>query len=103
VAYPDWVYYPSRTRAPAWVDALIAVVGEMEEEIGSVTVEGLTSDIVLAKLRPGLELLDYRVEAGKHKQQSRRARPRAIAYEVDAVHDSGRLQLPFQGLLLFGY
>jgi hypothetical protein len=54
----------------------------------------LTSDKVLAFLRPGLEGLGYRVETGKAAAQKIRlpvlfgdeGRER-VAYEVDAVHD----------------
>jgi hypothetical protein len=92
--YPDWVYYPSRSRAPAWVDSFINVVVEAESDIRSTTVDGLTSDVVLAKLRPGLQRLGYRVETDKGKVEKihlpvlfgERGRER-VAYEVDAVHD----------------
>jgi hypothetical protein len=26
--YPEWFYYPSRTRPPAWVHELLEVVGQ---------------------------------------------------------------------------
>jgi hypothetical protein len=65
-----------------------------ESEIRSDLVDGLTSDAVLAKLRPGLVALGYEVEAGKKAEQKIR-RPvlfgeqgiERVAYEVDAVHD----------------
>lgn len=60
------------------------------------TVDGLTSDKVLAHLRPGLLKLGYEVEGGKHRADKIR-RPvlfgdqghERVAYEVevDAVHD----------------
>ena len=69
----------------------------VEAAAGSITsgsVSGLTSDKVLAVLRPGLEGLGYRVETGKSKGdritlpvlfgEQGRAR---VRYDVDAVHD----------------
>ena len=62
--------------------------------IESLTVDGLTSDTVLAFLHPGLVGLGYEVEAGKATAQKIR-RPvlfgdggqERVAYEVDGVHD----------------
>ena len=62
--------------------------------IDSATVDGLTSDKVLAHLRPGLLKLGYEVEGGKHRAEKIR-RPvlfgdqgrERVAYEVDAVQD----------------
>lgn len=64
---------------------------------GSITsgsVSGLTSDKVLAVLRPGLEGLGYRVESGKTRED-RITLPvlfgdqghARVRYDVDAVHD----------------
>jgi len=91
--YPDWVYYPVRSRPPAWVLEFTEVVRQADDSIASQHVDGLTSNLVLAQLRPGLENLGYRVEAGKTKAQKihlpvlfgERGRER-VAYEVDAVH-----------------
>jgi hypothetical protein len=52
------VHYPSRTRQPQWVHEDIAVVAEAKAAIDSLTVSGLTSDRVVASLRPVLTLLD---------------------------------------------
>lgn len=92
--YPLWTYYPSRERPPEWVDKFVHVVGEISEQVDSRKISGQTSDGVLAKLRPGLEALGYRVEKGKHKDERIRlpvlfgeqgvAR---VSYEVDAVDD----------------
>jgi len=92
--YPEWVYYPVRTRPPTWVGEFISVVRSAQPTIGSISVNGLTSDRVLSRLRPGLEALGYRVEAGKLKNQrihlpvlfDDQGRER-VAWEVDAVHD----------------
>ena len=94
MAYPDWFYYPDRERPPEWVEPFIAVVAASATSITSGSVAGLTSDKVLAVLRPALEALGYRVEAGKTKGEritlpvlfgdQGRAR---VRYDVDAVHD----------------
>jgi hypothetical protein len=92
--YPEWFYFPARERPPEWVDAFLGVVGAAQPAIDSTTVDELTSDKVLALLRPGLVGLGYEVEAGKTAAQKIR-RPvlfgdrgiERVAYEVDAVHD----------------
>jgi hypothetical protein len=92
--YPDWIYYPQQDRPPTWVSEFLGVVGDARSDIESKTVSSLTSDKVLAWLRPGLERLGYSVESGKHKSEKIR-RPvlfgergqERVAYEVDAVHD----------------
>src|SRR6266496_3744003 len=58
-SYPEWFYYPSRTRPPDWVPELLAVVEAARPLIDSATVDELTSD------------------KGRER----------VAYEVDAVHD----------------
>lgn len=62
--------------------------------IESKSVNSLTSDKVLALLRPELVSLGYEVESGKHAAERIRRPvlfgPRGterVAYEVDAVHD----------------
>jgi hypothetical protein len=92
--YPDWIYYPPRERPPDWVSSFLSVVAGVEAQIDSRIVEHLTSDAVLALLRPGLVALNYEVESGKRKDQKIR-RPvlfgdqgrERVAYEIDAVHD----------------
>jgi hypothetical protein len=92
--YPEWFYYLSRTRPPDWVHELLEVIAAARPLIDSATVDGLTSDKVLAQLRPGLLKLGYEVEGGKHRAEKIR-RPvlfgdqgrERVAYEVDAVHD----------------
>jgi hypothetical protein len=94
VGYPSWIYYPTSTAPPAWVHDLIAVVAAVQADVASAQHTGLTSDSVLLKLRPGLELLGYTVEASKRRADKVR-RPvlfgegggERVAYEVDAVHD----------------
>jgi hypothetical protein len=92
--YPEWFYYPSRTRPPDWVHEVLEVVRAARPLIDSATVDELTSDKVLVQLRPGLLKLGYEVEGGKHRADKIR-RPvlfedqgrERVAYEVDAVHD----------------
>lgn len=92
--YPSWMYYPTRTEPPAWVHDLVSLVGRMQKQIDSSLVTGLTSDVVLSQLAPGLENLGYAVETGKKAGERIRrpvlfgeqGQPR-VTYEVDAVHD----------------
>ena len=92
--YPSWCYYPTSDRPAQWVIDVIQVVAAAQADIDSAKAAHLTSDNVLAFLRPGLEGLGYHVESGKTRLQKIR-RPvlfgeqgqERVAYEVDAVHD----------------
>jgi hypothetical protein len=92
--YPEWIYYPQRSRPPEWAHKFLAVVEHARHSIDSLEVSGLTSDLALAALAPGLLKLGYTVEASKAKVDRIR-RPvlfgengkERVAYEVDAVHD----------------
>lgn len=92
--YPSWIYYPTSSAPPDWVTDLVGVVSNSRPEIESAAHSGLTSDSVLLKLRPGLELLGYTVEVTK-KRADKVRRPvlfgeggsERVAYEVDPVHD----------------
>jgi hypothetical protein len=94
VAYPRWSYYPTRDRPPNWVSALVGAVAAAQGDIDSVNVAGLTSDKVLALLRPGLEGIGFRVEAGK-TAADRITLPvlfgeqglARVRYDVDGVHE----------------
>jgi hypothetical protein len=76
------------------VNDFVDVVRTSRASIESRSVDSLTSDQVLALLRPGLEKLGFDVESGKRKAEKIR-RPvlfgdrgtQRVAYEVDAVHD----------------
>jgi hypothetical protein len=95
---PSAIRSGSTTRAaharPTGVHELLKVVGAARPFIDSATVDALTSDKVLAHLRPRLLELGYEVEGGKHRAEKIR-RPvlfgnqgrERVAYEVDAVHD----------------
>jgi hypothetical protein len=92
--YPEWFFYPSHDPSPAWVHDLVDAVAAVRDRIESLSIDSLTSDKVLASLRPRLLELGYEVEAGKTTAQKIR-RPvlfgergvERVAYEVDAVHD----------------
>lgn len=92
--YPQWSYFPTRTRSPEWVSSFIASVLAVRDHIDSRKVDSLNSDRVLKALEPSLVGLGYTVEAGKLLGQKIR-RPvlfgenglERVTYEVDAVHD----------------
>ncbi len=92
--YPVWSSYPASTMPEQWMLGVVGAFRDVADQIDSGTVDGLTSDKVLAAVRPGLEALGYEVEAGKRADQKIR-RPvlfgergaERVAYEVDAVHD----------------
>jgi len=96
--YPSWKYYPNRDQPPKWVHDFVNIVRARREQVDSSAVSELTSDRVLACLRPGLEELGYRVETGKKKSE-RVGLPvlfgdqgrELVRYEVDAVHDELRV------------
>lgn len=94
-AYPRWAFYPARDKPPDWVSDFVGIVSTARPSIGSAKVPGLTSDIVLAHLRPGLEGIGFRIEAGK-KATDRitlpvlygdQGQPR-VRYDVDGVHEA---------------
>jgi hypothetical protein len=76
------------------VDDFVDVVRSSRASVESRSVESLTSDQVLAFLRPGLEKLGFVVESGKRQVERIRRSVlfgdrgmQRVAYEVDAVHD----------------
>jgi hypothetical protein len=93
--YPDWFYYPAYDCPPNWAAAFVSAVASCRGTVESRSVDNLTSDKVLALLRPALIQLGYEVESGKHSDERIR-RPvlfgdqgvERVAYEVDAVHDA---------------
>jgi hypothetical protein len=101
--YPDWFWYPPWKPPEVWVAEFIGVVRAAQAQIGSTTVSGLTSDRVLAALRPGLEGLGYQVESGKHRAEKIR-RPvlfgergkERVSYEIDGVHDKKGIVLEIE-------
>ena len=95
-----WQYFPKSSACP---DLLHQVVGEFEKvlfEISSLKNVGQVSNAVLAKLRPGLEVLGFRVEAGKTGEGKIKVpvlfgRNGSVekAFEADAFHAFGRVVL----------
>lgn len=97
--YPRWSYFPRNVRPPQWASDVASAVADARELIDTSplrddSADRLTSDVVLAHLRPGLEALGYSVESGKRAQDKIR-RPvlfgangtPAVSYEIDAFHD----------------
>jgi hypothetical protein len=92
--YPRWTYYPTRDAPPEWVSRVVGAFASVEDLIRSVDVSGLTSDKVLAELRPYLERIGFRIEAGKRTADritlpvlfGEQGRP-LVQYDIDGVHD----------------
>jgi len=98
--YPEWFYFPAWTSPPDWVAPLVGVIAAARASIDSGTVTGLTSDKVLASLRPSLQKLGYEIETG-HTHGGKIRRPvlfgpqgRArVEYQVDGWHPDNRALL----------
>lgn len=95
VVYPHWKFYPLNTTPPEWVYDIVDLVNRAEMQISTVDAHtGLSSDDVLAVLRPGLEALGFEVEKGKSARDKVRrtvlygenGRPE-VTYEIDAFND----------------
>lgn len=93
---PQWSYFPRNTHPPEWVGQFVRVVNSAAERIDTrevATSLGLTSDGVLAALRPGLVAQGYLVESGKTAADKIK-RPvlfgyngiASVSYELDAFH-----------------
>lgn len=86
--------FPRTQKPPAFLEDVVARFANHSDEIGTLHLEkGLTSDEVLAVLRPDLIELGFQVEAGKREEEKVRrpvffgenAKPE-LQYEVDAWH-----------------
>ncbi len=94
MTYPQWQYFPPSRPAPDWVASVVSVFDGARPRIDSASVSNLTSDLVLAQVREGLESLGFEIEAGKRVDQKVR-RPvlfgsqgrERVAYEIDGFHD----------------
>ena len=92
--WPQWMYYPPRSRPPAWVPEFIAAVAAVRERLDSADVYALTSDVVLSHLAPGLTALGYNIEA-RDRDDDWICRPvlfgpqgtQRVAFQVDGIHD----------------
>jgi hypothetical protein len=98
--YPTWKFYPSRTPAPDWVPPVLEAFSAAAERISSASRTGVSSDAVLAAIRPSLVAIGFEVEASKAKTD-RITRPVLfgengtvlVQYDVDAYHPGHRLVL----------
>lgn len=95
MSYPVWNYYPRNVRPPGWAEGFLSVINGAAREIATEPPRaGVTSDVVLRHLAPGLQTLGFVVESGK-SAAGKIKRPvlfgdngRAeVSYEIDAFHD----------------
>ena len=63
----NWAYYPRSDSCPAHVRDVVDVFEAVGDEIDSSTHAGQVSNVVLAKVRPGLLAKGFDVESGKKK------------------------------------
>lgn len=99
-SYPSWKFYPSRKPAPGWVPSVLEAFSTAAESVSSLTHMGVSSDAVLAAIRPSLEAIGFEVEATKAKTD-KITRPVLfgengavlVQYDVDAYHPEHRLVL----------
>ncbi len=90
--YPVWSSYPASTVPEQWMLGVVGAFRDVADQIDSTKVDGLSSDGVLALVRPGLEAIGFEVESGRHAEE-RIKRPvlfgecgvPELTYEVDAV------------------
>ncbi|WP_152650239.1 hypothetical protein [Demequina aestuarii] len=93
--YPMWKYYPLNSTPPEWVGDVVDTVNRAELAISTFDAHtGLSSDAVLAELRPGLEALGFEVESGKGANQKVRRTVLygengvpEVNYDIDAFND----------------
>ena len=61
----NWVYFPKSSPPPEFGVLIVRLFEEMADAIDSSTKADQHSDTVMARLRPSLEKLGFRVEKGK--------------------------------------
>ncbi len=61
----NWVYFPKSSPPPEFGIQIVGVFEEAADEIDSSKLANQPSNSVMAKLRPSLEKLGFRVEKGK--------------------------------------
>ena len=64
----NWVYFPKSSPPPEFGLLIVALFEEVADAIDSSTMTDQHSDTVMARLRPGLEKLGFRVEKGKSSE-----------------------------------
>jgi hypothetical protein len=80
--------FPRTEPPPDFVSKILTVFQTCEESICSEKLaKGLTSDAVLATIRPGLEALGFQVESGKNKDEKIE---RPVFYQIDGYHTGWR-------------
>lgn len=62
----EWIYFPQSLEPPELARKVVSVFESVESEIGSPK-NRYSSNVVLGKVRPGLESLGFQVESGKKK------------------------------------
>jgi hypothetical protein len=98
--YPSWKFYPSRKPAPDWVSGVLEAFSTAADSINSLSHTGVSSDAVLAAIRPSLVAIGFEVEATKAKID-KITRPVLfgengavlVQYDVDAYHPEHRVVL----------
>jgi hypothetical protein len=73
----NWVYFPKSSPPPEFGLRVVALFEEVTDAIDSSTRADQHSDTVMARLRPGLEKLGFRVEKGK-SSENKIVRSRAV-------------------------
>ena len=63
----NWVYFPKSSPPPELGVLIVALFEEAADSIDSSKKAEQHSDVVMARVRPGLEKLGFRVEKGKSK------------------------------------
>ena len=88
----NWMYFPKSDEPLSFVRKVVQVFLDSDAELAEGS-RGLTSDGILAILRPGLQALGFEVETGKRKNQKIHVpvlfgRNGAVdkAFEADAWH-----------------
>jgi hypothetical protein len=65
----NWVYFPKSSPPPEFGLSVVALFDEIATMIDSTSGSKQHSDAVMARLRPGLEKLGFRVERGKSSEE----------------------------------
>lgn len=97
----NYHFYPRTEPPPEFVTQIITAFEKHFPEISTVKLKkGLTSEQVLAKIRPDLTEIGFEVESGKARDQKierpvfygEQGQP-TLKYEIDAYHSSWRCGL----------
>lgn len=64
----NWVYFPKSSPPPEFGLFIVTLFEQMADAIDSNRRVDQSSDSVMARLRPGLEKLGFRVEKGKSRE-----------------------------------